>query len=492
MTRLAAFVSGAVLLGLEIAASRVLAPAYGSSVQVWGSLLGVFLAGLSLGYALGGRWADRSPTARAFAAVQILAAASVAAVPFLAPPALAALFRFGPLAGASTLFLLPSVLLGAVTPFAVRLEAGDASTAGRTAGRLYAVGTLGSIAGALGVAFVLLDRFGVRAILFQLAAVQAALGAASCVPWKGRGAAAALLAVSAWGMASEGPRDPSVLWVKDTAYHRITVSEEGGLRTLRFDHRVQTVMDPEDPLRSALEYYDLMQLPWALRPGLKRVALLGLGGGVLARQYLARDPVLRVEVAELDPEVTEAARRFFGLPTDPRLEVRIGDARAALRGMEGGFDAILVDLFQESRFSFHVATRESLEAMRGKLSPGGLVVQNLNGSLEGESSRLFRAVLRTYREAFPTVYVFANHWPDRGGPHLRRNLLIVATGAPRLEAEEILRRAEAISLALARAAGDLVEAPIPTDDVPALTDDYAPVDGLLVPPPMDPARARPF
>src|SRR3990172_4071813 len=161
-------------MGLEIVGSRVLAPYFGSSVYVWGSLISIFLAALSLGYYLGGRAADRWPRAGVLASSISLAGVLILALPLIFRPVLEAFSawdlgpRLSPLLASIVLFVLPSILMGATSPFAIKLAATDLATVGNTAGLLYAISTAGSIAGTLLTAFVLIPAMGVRAILYTL------------------------------------------------------------------------------------------------------------------------------------------------------------------------------------------------------------------------------------------------------------------------------------------------------------------------------------
>jgi len=165
------FTSGGVLLSLEIIASRVLAPYFGNSIYVWGSLIGVFLAALSVGYAVGGRVADRFPSLAIFAGIVFLAGLLTVPIPLVAAPVLDAIAgadfgpQLNPLVSAIALFVVPSIVMGMVSPFAVRLRARTVTTMGATAGSLYAISTVGSIVGTLATSFVLINYLGVRAII---------------------------------------------------------------------------------------------------------------------------------------------------------------------------------------------------------------------------------------------------------------------------------------------------------------------------------------
>jgi len=169
-----AFLSGGVLLGLEIVASRILAPYFGNSVYVWGSLISVFLLALSIGYWLGGGLADRRPSLVVLAKILSSAAACILILPLVYLPVgryvadLGLEFRFSVLLISMLFFLVPSVLMGMVSPFVIKLSATGLDEIGRTAGRVYAISTLGSISGAIAVSFFFIQWLGTRAIVVVL------------------------------------------------------------------------------------------------------------------------------------------------------------------------------------------------------------------------------------------------------------------------------------------------------------------------------------
>src|SRR5215218_3794997 len=171
----AVFLSGAVLLGVELAASRVLAPFFGNSIFVWGALIGVVLAGLSIGYWTGGALADRIPAPQLLLVVLAVGAGATLLIPVVDDPLLEAIVdwdpgpRWNPLVAAVLLFGLPSVILATATPIAVRLRARSLMSLGKTAGRLFALSTAGSIAGTFATAFFLIPEVGTNQLLGMLA-----------------------------------------------------------------------------------------------------------------------------------------------------------------------------------------------------------------------------------------------------------------------------------------------------------------------------------
>ena len=527
----AVFIAGAVLLGLEIASSRVLAPFFGSSLYVWGALIGVVLAGLSVGYWLGGMAADREPTPQLFVAVLGLGALLVLAIPFVDGWVLDQVVeldpgpRLNPLLATVVLFGAPAVVLGTVSPIAVKLRARSLDRLGRTAGRLFAISTAGSIAGTFATAFWLIPELGTDqllaagAVALMLAAAAVALverltaafvvavaiaaasfgGVLALAPEKGGIVAASEF--RNWSPVyrqrgiDAGPRsgDPAdgqsgfeVLHAKDTQYHRLAVVEDGTSRYLRFDNSFQSGMFLEQPFRTRFDYTDYLQLALAYNAGAKRILFIGLGGGSAPKRMWRDFPALQLDVVELDPEVVDVAYRFFELPRDERLRVDVEDGRRYLSQNEGPWDAIVIDAFYSDSIPFHLATREFLELAQARLAPGGVIATNVIGAVDGKQSRLLRSMLRTYRTIFPTVAihpVFSDGDADRTAV---TNVIFVAAEGAAPAKQFLAERWRGVredapgAPDLGRAIRDRVDAPISTSNVPVLTDDYAPTDALLL------------
>lgn len=523
------FIAGAALLGLEIASSRVLAPHFGNSLFVWGALIGVVLAGLSTGYWVGGAIADRWPHPWLLVGLLGAGALLVLAIPFIDGWVLERVVdwdpgpRLNPLVATILLFGIPSVVLGTVSPVAVRLKARSLEHLGRTAGRLFAVSTAGSIAGTFLTAFWLIPEFGTDQVL-ALAAVALMLAAAA-VALVERLAIALVLSLALAGVSigavvslapesgatvsasqlrnwspvyrRQAPEDRigdiedsqtgyKILHTKDSQYHRIAVVEDDTTRYLRFDSSFQSGMYLDDPFKTRFEYSDYLQLPFAYRPGTKRVLYVGLGGGSALKRTWRDFPSVQVDAVEIDPDVVTVAYDFFELPRDPRLKVEVEDGRRFLATNDGPWDAIIIDAFYADSIPFHLATREFLELARSRLVPGGLVATNIIGAVDGPDSRLFRSMLRTYRAVFPTVNI--HPVAEDGGADLQgiRNIILVAGEGATPSKEFLLerwldvRRRSPGAPDLTDAIRGRVDAPVSTADVPVLTDDYAPTDALLL------------
>ena len=519
----AVFISGAVLLGVEIAASRVVAPYFGNSLYVWGALIGVVLTGLAIGYWVGGVLADRRPTIGLLAGAISLGAFLVLAIPLADDAVLERIVewdpgpRLNPLLAAVVLFGPMSIVLATVTPIAVRIHARTIDTLGRTAGRLFAVSTFGSIAGTWATAFVLVPEFGTNQLLAQGAA--ALFVAVVLVTFVGRLPIAGALAVAAVAGAvyasfelapsrtgtlagaqaqnyspvyrlrgesgggidyeAEGYR---VLYRKETAYHSLAVVEDGFARYLRFDSSFQSGMKVGKPFDTEFAYAPMFHLPFAYRSDIRDLLFIGLGGASSPKRLWRDFPNLQIQAVEIDPEVVNVAYRFFGMPRDERLAVEADDGRRYLARTDDQYDVIAVDAYFSDSIPFHLTTFEFLQLVRERLRPGGILIANVIGSISGPGSKLFRSFVKTYRTVFSTVVVH----PVERQPDVVQNLIVLATDSAAPSKQELLRRWEerrpATAPQLDRAIRNRFEGEISTDGVPVLTDDYAPTDALLVTP----------
>ena len=537
------FISGAVLMSLEMVGSRVLAPYFGNSIYVWGSLISVVLAALTAGYFAGGRLADRLPTAEAMGWLITAAGVFTGLLPLWAGSfndwvlQTGLGVRGGSLLSSVVLFLLPGIFLGAVSPYAVRLAAREVERIGFTAGTLYAISTAGSIVGTLVTAFYLIAWLGVRQILHVLGMVLVVMGvalvlggrrairpaAAPASPpaaggraarrgppagsaaggasgarraalWQWLWAAVALgVAAGAWwkgagaGWAGLAAGAGRVLLERDSVYHHILVVDDGaGIRHLRFDASWQSGMDLSDPNRLVYPYTRYFHLAMALVPDARRALFVGLGGGSTPKNFLVTYPHLAMDVAELDPAVVEVARQYFALPDDPRLNVTAVDGRIFVATARQRYDVVFLDAYFADSIPFHLTTREFLQEVRRKLNPGGVVASNIIGALSGQRSTLFRSMLKTIQSVFPTTYVLAvGSTTGSSVDPVLRNLIVLATDRPALspgEFRQLVAGAEEQGLVppgSAPLAWSLVVQPIDTSDVPLLSDDFAPVDTLI-------------
>jgi len=479
----AVFTGGAVLMALEILSSRVLAPRFGSSVYVWGSIISVFLAALAIGYWWGGRLADRDPTLAGLGRRVAWAAAGVAVVRLAgewAADLLGAWTGGGPagtLAAAALLFAPPSLLLATLSPYAVRIAAHDLARVGHTAGGLYALSTAGSLVGTLGCTFVLIPFLEVPTALSILLAATAATALVALSGDMRRerwavGGSAALLVLALLGPPSLPSGPEGLVHERTTAHQTLRVVDRDGVRYLESDGTVHGAVRLDDG-ELAMSYPRGLPAAWLIHPGIERVLILGLGGGNVADYLLDSLPGLAVAFVEVDPAVPEVAREWMGFDGRYDVAVHVADARRFLETTSGSWDLIVADTYIGLSVPFHLTTREFLAEVERRLAPGGVFAVNLAADLHQPFPR---AIHRTVAAVFPTVYAFTTP---------TRNHLLFATREPPVPEAELGRRARALD-ARTRFDPDLatlldrrLDPPPPGDDVPVLTDAYAPVDRLI-------------
>jgi spermidine synthase len=477
------FAVGTGSLGAEIAAVRLLAPYFGASTIVWANTIGVVLVALSIGYWLGGRLADRHPNVRGLCLLALAAAGLLALVPFAADPLLHAAVRaldsisagafVGSLVGVLGLVAVPVLLLGAVSPYAVRLAVTSVEQAGTVAGRLYALSTAGSLVGTLTSALLLIPLVGTRRtfLIFAFAiAVVAVWGLRPRRRWALAPAAIAALMALPIGTLKAEAENGRVIYETETPYQYARVVErDDGTRVLELNEgqAQHSKYDPRTVLTGA--YWDgYLVLPFAGRPRPpRRMAMLGNAAGTTARAYGRLFPRTAFDGVEIDPELSEIGRRFFDMH-GPRLRLHHEDARPWLRRSDARFDVIGLDTYRQPYIPFYLTTREFFELARDHLTPHGVLILNV-GHPEGEDA-LEKALGATIADVFEHV---------ARDPIQPTNTMLVAGRRP-LSAGRL--RAAAATLPaplrpLARREAARLRPRLPGGSV--LTDDRAPVEWLI-------------
>jgi spermidine synthase len=478
--QLVAAVVGAASLGAEIAAARLLAPWFGASTVIWANTIATVLVALSAGYWVGGRLADRDPSLAGLSKVVLGAAGLLALVPFVAGPFLRvsveALDRVeagafvGSLLAVLILVAAPVLLLGAVAPYAVRLSVRTVDEAGRVAGRLYAISTLGSLAGVFLSALVLIPLVGTRRTFLAFALSLAIVA----VPALGRRfalaplALAGLIAIPVGTVKATG--DARVIWERETEYqYARVVQQDSGERTLELNEGQAIHSEFRAGEWLTGDYWDeMLVLPFAAASAPPRsVAILGNAAGTTARAYGHFFPRTRVDAVEIDGALTDVGRKLFDL-RGPNLHLHTADARPFLRRTDRRFDLIVVDAYRQPYIPFYLATREFFAEARDHLTPRGMIVINV-GHPEG-SDGLEKVLSATMGAELGTVL---------RDPSESTNTMLVGTNAPVSAAA--LRRAgprlPAGLQSIADATAGRLAPPLRGGRV--YTDDVAPVEWLI-------------
>ena len=418
------FVGGVASLALELSASRLLGPYFGTSLFVWANIIGFFLLYLALGYFLGGRLADRRPDPRLLATLVAVAGLATGIIPFISRPVLdwsvsgldnanASVFYSSMLA-VILLFALPVTLLGFVSPFAVRLSVRQVGSSGRSAGGLYALSTAGSILGAFLPVLVLIPAWGVRRTLLAIAV---ALLAVALVDLPGRlRIPAALISLVLLvplvlpQVAPFGPLkpQPGLVFDEESFYNYIQVVRTSGTTELVLNegHAIHSVYNPNQILTGWYWDYFLAAPYFNAGPAagqVRRVAIVGLAGGTIARQFTGVYGPIPIDGVEIDPAIVQVGRRYFGM-TEKNLNVFTADGRTFMRVTHHTYDVVAIDAFQQPYIPFQLTTEEFFQEIRAHLSPTGVVC--LNTGHTRTDFRLVQAFVNTLSQVFPSVYVF--------------------------------------------------------------------------------------
>ncbi|MBI3551448.1 MAG: fused MFS/spermidine synthase [Elusimicrobia bacterium] len=403
-------VTGAATLVLEIVGTRVISPYYGSSLYCWSALITVTLIALAAGYSLGGRWADKSPYLTLFARLLCLAGAAVATVPALRMVVLQSTtplgIQWGALASALILIAPALVLLSALGPLSIKLTAEAMASVGKSAGDIYAVSTVGSVAGAVLAGFVLIPLLPLSQILLGLSTVLLLLGSLGYyLSRQGRPvaqlAAAAAAAVAFLGFTPRRVVETNVT-VKESAYGQIKILDFNGKRYLLVNGTTQS-MAPIDTMESESQYAQSMEWAALARPGAKRALVIGIGAGLLPGA-LERDYGLLTDAVDVDPEMVSAARTYFNYR--PRGDIFIEDGRTFLEKTPRRYGAVFLDAFGAELPPYHLFTLESFSRMREVLEPGGVVAINLVTMLHGKGAAPWLSAYKTLRAVFPEVRAY--------------------------------------------------------------------------------------
>lgn len=481
LIRLIVFAVGAASLGAEIAATRLIAPYFGASTVIWANTIATVLLALSVGYAVGGRLADRRADLRGLCTIVLVAAAMLALVPFAADPflrlsahALGALSVGGflaSLAAVLALVALPVLMLGMVAPYANRLALRRVGETGTVTGGLYAISTAGSLLGTFAAALVLIPFIGTHRTFIVFALALAILAAVAAGSWRlliVPAAVAALLMVPPPAVGSN-VRGARVIFETETPYQYVRVLQfHSGERWLQLNEgvAVHSLYLPWSYLTGGY-WDDFLVAPLAAQPSVPhRIAILGDAAGTIARAYGHYFPDTRVDAVEIDAELTAIGRRYFGL-AGPRLHLYTADARPWLAASTARYGAIFLDAYRQPYIPFYLLTREFFRSVAAHLSPGGVFIVNV-GHLPG-SDALEQVVSATAHSVFPYLV------RDRVSA---TNSLVIAGAAP-LRPSLIAPRAYRLDPSLwglATAVRDRIGPPLHSGAV--YTDDLAPVEWL--------------
>src|SRR5467141_1371661 len=407
-------------LGIEFGASRLLAPYFGTSLYVWGVLIGLILVYLSAGYVIGGRLADRHPRDEVLYQITAWAGLWIGIIPLVSYPILLISQQgfkelsvglvAGTLLAVVLLFAAPVVLLGCVSPFAIRLLLRDIETGGNTAGRVYALSTAGSILGTFLPVFWFIPTYGTRPTIEAFGLALVVISALALWPKRRLYASFVIAVILAWIFLPGGIKPPEVgtlLYERESAYNYIQVVQVGTSTELILNEgqAIHSLYDSNSNLTHG--YWDYLLLANAFRPAdagasaPRSAAFLGLAAGTAARQYrLAFGDQVDITGVEIDPDILAVGHRYFHLD-EARAHAIVADARYWLDTQAGDYDVVVLDAYRQPYIPFHLTTREFFQQVKAHLAPGGVVAVNVGRT--ATDYRLVDAIASTMASVFPSV-----------------------------------------------------------------------------------------
>jgi spermidine synthase len=496
------FISNACVMTLEIVAGRIIAPQIGVSLYSWTSVIGVVLAGISIGNYLGGRLADRFHSLPFLGLVLTLSALACLAIFPLR--AFANSLNWSPripLLGhiviyVLVLFLLPSVILGMISPIIVKFSLNDLSRTGVTVGGIYAWSAIGSVAGTFASGFWLISAFGTKLVIIIIACVLAVLAIwflmASSLK---RALPSGIIALGLFGaflgillgkgmLNSECTTETNYFCIRVFDYNLASKSNTTAtipqqtdtniVRALMLDRLIHGYSDINDPTNLIYEYertYAAVLEPFFQRNPSFSSFIIGGGAYTFPRYIESRFPEASILVAEIDPAVTQIAYNQMGLNPATRIKTRNLDARilVQLEGRPHSYDLIFGDAFNDYSVPFHLTTLEFTRMLANMLRPNGIYLANIIES--GRYGHFLRAYVRTLQHVFGSVQVIPTDPAWRTLPHT--TFVIIASQEP-----YDLSQLPSVYLPMAQSELDAflaLEPPL------ILTDDYVPVDNLMAP-----------
>ena len=474
LARSLVFITSAAVLILEILAGRLLAPYLGVSLEVFTGIIGVILAGISVGAWAGGRAADRGDPRRLIGPLLVAGGLTAVASPLLVDlvgPAAST----GPLSivGLSLIgFFAPAAILSAIPPIVVKIRLASLQETGSVVGTYSAIGTAGALFGTFVTGFVLIAAFPTRPIVIVVGVVLVAFGVAV---WVGRSAwtvsapVAALFLLSALTVVFDGPCQ------YETSYHCAEVvadTERPSGRLLILDRGHNSYVDLDDPTHLEFRYIRVMAdlIDVEMPSGPLDVVSIGGGGFTLPGYLAATRPGTEHRVLEIDASLIDIGRRHLGF--EDEAEVIVDDARRSITQVApGSVDVVVGDAFTGLTVPWHLTTLEFVEMIGDTLAPGGIYTVNV---IDRPEAKFARAEAATLTEVFDHVAVFA---PEgyftgaRGG-----NYVIVGSDAP-IDVDEVRAALSSRGGVEVGLTGDELARFI--DDARPLTDDFAPVDQML-------------
>jgi spermidine synthase len=493
------FIASFCSLVIEMVAGRILAPFVGVSIYTWTSIIGVILAGISIGAYIGGRIVDRFPARKTLGILLLLS--GLASFTILPLTDLVAAHRFHLslmwriFTVTTFIFFIPGCILGTISPVVVRLTLKSVEGAGNVVGKIYAVSTLGAIIGTFATGFLLISLMGTRTIILSMGAILIVAAILFGALFKARKAQATSLVVMlvlfsvVYGFAYKPRLDSRYYYYKESDYYTLklakTQSPDGKtLRTLILDNLIHSYVCLEDPTHIEYEYEriyaEVMKWRFDQNSAFKSLSIGG-GGYTFPRYMEITYPNAQIDVAEIDPMITKVVYDQLGLPRSTRITTYNTDGRWYVMSCAEKYDVIFTDAYNDLSIPYHLTTKEFVSQLKSIMTADGIIVSNIIDNFQ--KGAFLPSYIKTLREVFgeKNVYLLSVS-PDF--ENLRISTFIVMASYRPLNMAEFdawLKdhyRGQAKSAIVSDV---LVQKLLMNPHAIVITDDYAPVDNLIAP-----------
>lgn len=416
------FLCGAIGMILELVAARVLSPYVGSSNLIWTTIIGVMLTSMSLGYWIGGKFADKKPEIGILSNFILLGAIFTSLIPIMETILVENLIKISgnlvviAFIAATVIFGIPSFVLAIVSPYAVKLKDKQLEEVGKISGKTSSLSTIGSILGTFLAGFCLIPTFGVRTIVLGVT-ITLTIISIELYPNKNKKYIAfitvltiCLIVFCALGKVLFEKQHPEIIKDVDSEYSRIWVlqakNENTTFKTLQVDTGRESYINEKTGEMGAgyLYFYDLMEY---FNKNSNSTLMIGGAAYTYPMHYLKKYPEKTIDVVEIDEKMTQLAKKEFGLDTQNKnLKIYHQDGRSFLNTTQNKYDCILIDAFKGLNAPFELTTAQAMIKAKNCLNENGIVITNIISSLEGKEAEFLEYEYATYKKIFDDVKIF--------------------------------------------------------------------------------------
>ncbi|MDT8308601.1 MAG: fused MFS/spermidine synthase [Bacteroidales bacterium] len=483
---LIAFLEGAAVMAAELLGAKMVAPFFGTTIYSWAAVLAVTLFGLAAGYYTGGWLTTKHAPKRILFVVLLLSGFFLLLMPFASNVIMKALLDASIITGliiSLLVFMFPPVFLfGMVSPAIIHALVHDMDDTGKMAGRVYAISTVGGVLNTLLLGFYIIPQYGIKATALVWGII-VLLMPLLIIRGKRRGKMALFIllfitvSVAAQWRSSEGAGQRMIIqYASEGLLGQVKVVDIEGMllndksvkpRGLLVNNTWQTIYNRNDG-KSLLDYvYFITPLLKNAPADNKDALLVGLGGGMLAREMLHAGYSL--DVVEIDKRLEILARRYFDMK--PGADIIIDDGRHYIEKIDKEYGVIVLDAFLGENAPWHLLTKECFSTIKSKLSNNGMLIIEFFGFTDGVEGRASRSIYKTlHKTGFEVTMIKTRKVPDGN-----ENLIIVGTKSPfslegiHSDTLSYFKEAEVIHLSEYQYSfDDVSDAIILTDDLPAL------------------------